>query len=352
MISSGLDDAMNIARTFNGANLNGVTLCEARLMGVDFKGVNLSYSSLWRANLSSSDLSYTNLDSINFQDANLSTVNLTQAKLNDSVLTETNLSGANLSGANLLRANLWRTDLSNVVLRGTKLHKANLSGVTFDSKTRFTGILFEDIDLTAVDWSQLFRFGDDPFWLWQQGSREDLRELARTYRQLAILLRSQGMNDEADRFSYDAQVAQRGYLARSLLNVDSTKTNNVLQYFSAFKYLSVIKYFNVITNVFRYLFSHSLNLIAGYGYKPGRSFFWYVVMIGGFMIIYMNLGSHLSWGESLVLSLSSFHGRGFFDRTNFHLSDPIAYAAAVEAVIGLFIEISFIATFTQRIFGK
>ena len=33
------------------------------------------------------------------------------------------------------------------------------------------------------------------------------------------------------------------------------------------------------------------------------------------------------------------------------LDDPLAMLAAVEAIIGLFIELVFIATFTQRIFG-
>jgi hypothetical protein len=34
------------------------------------------------------------------------------------------------------------------------------------------------------------------------------------------------------------------------------------------------------------------------------------------------------------------------------LGDPVAIIAAAEAIIGLLIEISFIATFTQRFFGR
>jgi hypothetical protein len=44
--------------------------------------------------------------------------------------------------------------------------------------------------------------------------------------------------------------------------------------------------------------------------------------------------------------VSSFHGRGFFQPLQ-SLGDPMA----ALAVIGLFIAISFIATFTQRYFG-
>lgn len=60
---------------------------------------------------------------------------------------------------------------------------------------------------------------------------------------------------------------------------------------------------------------------------------------------------HLSWDEALVLSLSSFHGRGFFTQT-LTLGDPYARLAVAEAVLGLFVEVSLIATFTQRFFGK
>lgn len=60
---------------------------------------------------------------------------------------------------------------------------------------------------------------------------------------------------------------------------------------------------------------------------------------------------HLSWDEALVWSLSSFHGRGFFTQT-LTLGDPYARLAVAEAVLGLFVEVSLIATFTQRFFGK
>jgi hypothetical protein len=58
----------------------------------------------------------------------------------------------------------------------------------------------------------------------------------------------------------------------------------------------------------------------------------------------------LQWYEALVLSVASFHGRGSFPQ-GFNLGDPVAILAAAEAVIGLVIEVSFIATVTQRFFG-
>jgi hypothetical protein len=104
-----------------------------------------------------------------------------------------------------------------------------------------------------------------------------------------------------------------------------------------------------------YLFYGFLDLIAGYGYRPGRSVFWYLAIICGFALAYHVLG-HLSLlpPDAFVYSLTSFHGRGFFPglENKPSLHDPLVMLAALEAVIGLFIEISFIATFTQRFFGK
>jgi hypothetical protein len=49
--------------------------------------------------------------------------------------------------------------------------------------------------------------------------------------------------------------------------------------------------------------------------------------------------------------MSSFHGRGFFNPGS-SLGDTYADLAAAEAFVGLMIEITFIATFTQRFFAR
>jgi hypothetical protein len=58
----------------------------------------------------------------------------------------------------------------------------------------------------------------------------------------------------------------------------------------------------------------------------------------------------MTWHDAFVVGLTAFHARGFFVGT-FKPSDPQATLAATEAVLGLLVEISFIATFTQRFFG-
>ncbi len=104
-----------------------------------------------------------------------------------------------------------------------------------------------------------------------------------------------------------------------------------------------------------YIFSLMLDKLAGYGYRPMRSVLWYLVIIIGFALAYHIFGQlSLFPPDAFVYSLTSFHGRGFFPglehRTSLH--DPLIMLAAIEAVIGLFIEISFIATFTQGFFGR
>jgi hypothetical protein len=104
----------------------------------------------------------------------------------------------------------------------------------------------------------------------------------------------------------------------------------------------------------QYLFSGLLDLLAGYGYRPGRSVFWYFVIIFVFALAYFAFGHLPLLPDAFVFSLTSFHGRGFFpglgNETSLH--NPLVVLAAIEAVIGLFIEISFIATFTKRFFGS
>jgi hypothetical protein len=137
-------------------------------------------------------------------------------------------------------------------------------------------------------------------------------------------MRSQGMRDQADRFSYRAQVLQRG----------------VLRYRRRFGSA---------------LGSRFLDLISGYGYRPMRSFITYILVILAFAAAYLTLGGAngqpLSWNEAMVISTTAFHGRGFFSSV-LQPGDLQAAVAAVEAFIGLLIEIVFIATFTQRFFAR
>jgi hypothetical protein len=118
-----------------------------------------------------------------------------------------------------------------------------------------------------------------------------------------------------------------------------------------------------LRNLAGYLGSWFLSIIAGYGYRPGRSILSYFLLVGGFAVAYSLLGtppSHpgtastyhqLQWYEALVVSLTAFHGRGFFAQ-QYSPGDPQSVLAAMEAVLGLLLEITFIATFTNRFFAR
>jgi hypothetical protein len=147
----------------------------------------------------------------------------------------------------------------------------------------------------------------------------------RANRQLSTILREQGLNDNADRFAYRAQLCQRIVLRRR-------------------------------HHYLRYLGSLFLWLIAGYGYRPLRSFLTYLLVVGAFAVTYYLLGSNvhppLDPLGAVVFSITSFHGRGFAPGENVAITNPVTVLAACEAIIGLLIEITFIATFTQRFFAR
>jgi len=151
----------------------------------------------------------------------------------------------------------------------------------------------------------------------------ELERAVRANRQLAVALQSQGLNEIASRFAYRAQKLQRIVLRRQ-------------------------------KNFGQYLFSLFLDLLAGYGYRPGRSVLWYLAVIFGFALAYFAIGHLPFFPDAFVFSLTSFHGRGFFPGLGNEnsLHNPLVILAAFEAVVGLLIEISFIATFTQRFFGR
>jgi hypothetical protein len=141
------------------------------------------------------------------------------------------------------------------------------------------------------------------------------------------------LNEDADRFAYQAQVLQREVLRRH-------------------------------GRLGAWIGSWLLDRVAGHGYKPGRTLVAYLVTVLGFAALLLLAGNglltfglppsqytSLPWYEALILSVSSFHGRGFFQPLN-SPGDPVAILAAIEAIFGLFIEVSFIATFTQRFFAR
>ncbi|HEU5378017.1 MAG TPA: pentapeptide repeat-containing protein [Ktedonobacteraceae bacterium] len=368
--------------TFKGAHLEGALLHGTYLNGVQLQGAFLTRANLSEAHLDFADLSEAHLENAFLQKASLEKANLNQANLARANLTEAHLAGASLVKAHLeesvfagthckdaifTEAFLQRADLThtkfasahlgNAHLEGaylseTQFDGAYLRGVFFDRETQLINIAFGDervgvaslsdvrwgdTSLAVVDWPSIRKLGDEIRANGYKNKRDPeylrhYRRAVRANRQLAVALQAQGLNEDAMLFAYRAQVLQkRVWLSR--MAQQNIRLRQRAPLFGA------------------WLFSWFLFLIAGYGYKVWRSFFAYLLVIGTFVAIYLRLDPHLAWYEALVVSMTAFHGRGFSPST-FSPGDPLSIAAAIEAFVGLIIEVTFIATLTQRFFNR
>ncbi len=400
------DHASLIGTHLEGTELREIRLSDAELYAAHLEGANMVKAHLERANLIEAHLEDARLDRAHLEGANLSTAHFEAARLLEAHLESIFADEVHLEGAWLFGAHLEGAYLAKAHLEGKRvstedveqvrpwamphfhrfvevLPPADMRQAYLDSATNLKGVTFGNhefgfvqvvdvhwggTNLSVVDWSQ----GKQPYRPWwlklalriripiresfiasalvyrghgvtvgeeriAKESRKgdgnekenetrlsDYQAAVRANRQLATSLRDQGLNEDADRFAYSARLLQRQVLGRQR------------------RYLSALG-------------SSILDLIAGYGYKPMRSVAAYIVIIlafaGAYLLNAQFAAPHLTWDEALVLSISAFHGRGFFT-TGISLGDTLARLAAGEAIIGLLIEITFIATFTQRFFAR
>lgn len=335
-------------------------LAGLHLERANLNAAHLEHAPLYKAHLEGTNLFQANLNGALLREAHLEGANLTAAHLENADLTTAHLEGtlflwdSHLEGADLSMAHLEGANLNLAHLEGAKLNRASL-----DAATNLTGAVVSDqrgwlattihfllrrrsygaisladvrwngFDLTRVDWSAVRRLGDEHTRRWWWWSRWEAETATRANIQLSKQLDNAGLKDDSDRFAYRAQVCQRRVYLRCL-------------------------------RLGRWLFSWLLFILAGYGYRPLRTLFWYLAVIGGFAFAYYSLGPSVGVPlpplGAVVFSVTSFHGRGFFPvgspGHSVTLDDPLTVLAAAEAVLGLLIEVSFIATFTQRYFGK
>ena len=108
------------------AYLVGIELPRAKLSEVKLRGAKLSKVNLYEANLSKADLHRADLRRANLYEANLSKADLRKANLYETNLYRAYLRGADLRGADLRGADLRGADLEGADLRGAKLYRANL----------------------------------------------------------------------------------------------------------------------------------------------------------------------------------------------------------------------------------
>ena len=341
------------------------TLEEREMAAVHLERANLNNVHLEGAILQGAHLEETDLRDAHLEGAKLYGAYLQNAYLRDAHLEEARLGDTHFEGARLANAHLEGTDLRGAFLDGgTDLVGVSLGNEKF-GYALLADVHWSDANLSLVNWTSARKLGDENearhrerHWGKQTakekaGRLDDYQTAARAYRQIANAMRAQGMNTEADPFAYRAQVLQRKVFWRQVLwgQVESLRNNTQQKAVWG----QVQDFGWRVQKLGSLVFSWILFLLAGYGYRPWRSIVAYLVIIFSFMGLYLLnahfIAPHLGWDEALVLSVSSFHGRGFFSQS-ITLGDTYARLAAAEAVVGLFIEISFIATFTQRFFGR
>jgi uncharacterized protein YjbI with pentapeptide repeats len=338
--------------SFRGAHLEGANLWEAHLEGTNFTSAHLEGAEFWKAHLEAASLVTAHLEEANLWEAHLEQANLFGAHLERANLREAHLDGADLRGAQLSGANLWMSFLD----RGTLLNGAILADARHGS-ARIADIHWGEVNLAVVDWSRVKELGDERVPSQQEAtprsptpapdeklakpSRQErqqarrvaavkrvfaLQDAARAHRQLAAVLRTQGIPDEADRFAYRAQLCQRQVLRRQR------------------KYGP-------------WLFSWLLAALAGYGYRLERIVIAYVLIVSAFAAVYFTIGVPGGFPHDTVplldafqVSITAIHGRVFFEQLT--LGSTVTWVAAAESIIGIVIEGVFTAMLVQRFFGS
>jgi uncharacterized protein YjbI with pentapeptide repeats len=357
----------------------GIDLRGANLRLVDLRSLPLActYGGLdWDEWRQTTTVKQREIAAIHLEGANLRGVHLERARLRRAHLEGASLRMAHLEGAPLFQARLEGADLFKAHMEGANLREAHLEGreaptddtelmgqwknqpavwpaadvrlAFFDRVTsldnitlgneKYGFIALADVEwggtnLSVVDWASVKMLGDERNARKRQtitGETKKRDEQIKEYqtairanRQLSNALKNQGLNDVALHFAYHALILERKLLWKQ-------------------------------RDFGKWLFSMLLTLLAGYGYRPGRSVIWYLITIFGFALAYFAIGHVPFFPDAFVFSLTSFHGRGFFPGLGSEnsLHNPLVILAAFEAVIGLLIEISFIATFTQRFFWR
>jgi len=390
----------------HGAQLVGTRLYAAKLAGADLHG----------ANLTGADLSFANLVGTNLRKVNLTRANCLKADLARADLYKANLTGANLRRTDLREANLEEANLRGTILRAIEavspadprtievVPPADLRMATLDARTNLAGVILGDIEqgfvsvadvawnsvnLSNVTWDALCSsygvLGDESRAYTAKGndgrrktqSEEvlDHQDAARAYRQLSIALQAQGLTEQSAQLGYRAQKIGHRVLElqaefRACALQDETQGRRVLRLRRR-----VLEWPRRRRRVW---FSWVLDVVAGYGYKPGKGLTTYARVQAAFIALYLAIGaqnflftgSHIPTGstgsqailtallEAGILSVTSFHGRAFLPGStgNFVNNVPLPTtlmfggAAAVEAVIGLLIEAILVATLIQRFF--
>jgi uncharacterized protein YjbI with pentapeptide repeats len=354
------------------AHLKEALFAEAHLEGANLSGAFLEGTNFIHAHLEDASLSGAHLEGAHFMLAQMRSAHLSGAHLERADFGQAWLEKVVFDNAQLQKASLFQTHLEGADLCDAHLEGAELCSAFFDQSTKLEKIVlmskalgcvlladvhWGDVNVTVVDWSQITMLGDEQRARQRKedGETKDSETRLTEYlaairanRQLAVVLREQGLNEDASRFAYRAQILQRKALWFQMTRHHTRQQKRLLRFRTQQPRIKLQQRAKALS---AWLFSWFLSLLAGYGYKPERSFLAYLLMVGTFTALYLLLNPHLAWYEAIVVSMTAFHGRGFSPST-FSPGDSLSITSAVEAFVGLIIEVTFIATLTRRFFGQ
>ena len=241
------------------------------LRTVDFENLDLVEANLQRANLEHTNLQEANLRGANLQEANLRHTNLQGAGLWDTNLQRANLEHTNLQEANLRGANLQEANLRGANLQEANLFKANLQGarlfkVKFDNSSLWEAKL-DDIVINEIS-------GDK--WKNSLAKLMTYEEASQIYRNLKNYFRNEGIYERSGHYYYREKVVQRKIYRGE--------------------------------NKGKYLGSLLLELLCGYGEKPGRIIYSALAIIIVAAILYYGVGieAYVIEGSSLQVEKVSY----------------------------------------------
>jgi hypothetical protein len=304
-----------------GLDVRGADLCGVDLRQLPLAGLHASLTwdkmaeederALDAVDAAAAVFSQANLRGAHLEGAWLRQVDLSGTDLRHAKLTRAELYSAYLAGARLGQSHLAGASLRRAVLSAnTNLYDAQLSDATWGA-ARLRDIRWNGVDVTVIEWAQIPIVGDEQvIYARRRPRRNDFPNAARAYRQLAVLLRSQGLSDDADRFAYRAQVMQRRVY----------RTQHAWG---------------------RWFLQTGLGVLAGYGYRLWRIFVAYLLIVGLFTLAFLVPTVVSSQAtptvpqavDALQISLNAIHGRVFF--AQFHL-DTVQSWLATAASPGCF----------------
>ena len=328
---SGQEDPQGRARPqLEEADLRGINVSHMQLRQAILRRAAIDGACFFGADLYRAELQGTKCEKADFRQVDLFGADLDRAWLWD----------ADFRGARLARTSLCATHFRGADLRGADLTGAWMDSTTrfravkLDSTTRLGQVVWNSVPLIQVDWSQMRQSGEESEITRRAPRNERLQAIIaaqQAYDGLAVVLQNQGVKDWASHYHLRAlRLERRAQLLRG----------NTLSWFV----------------------SWLIDMLSGYGQYVGRALRAYALVIVVFASTYYGLTNYLGALfptrstrlapiEALVLSVSSFHGRGFFPQS-LSLGDPIAVVAAAEAIIGLFNELVFITTFSRRVLDR